>query len=121
MKLLKLITLLYCMLFINGKANSALIELGYSGTIDTSFADFEPGSVVSVWLSYESASAFDVIDGKILFPAFDIVLNMNGQSVTNDFGYLRVFAGRLELRTGAGIANGRGSPFSDSLAGIEVR
>lgn len=108
-------------LFSSFKSDASIIQLGYSGTIESSYDHFEPGTVIFVWFSFDSDSAYDLIDNKLLFPAYDINLSINGQSATNEFGYLRVFADRLEFRAGSGIADGGGSPFSDVFDGEEVR
>lgn len=100
---------------------ASIIQVGFSGTIETNNFDIPVGTIISAGFSYDKDTLADYVVNGNSFAVFDIFLNMFGESVTNDLGYMRVNSDSLEFQSGPYLSLGGNSPFSDFIKGIEIR
>lgn len=103
------------------QTQASIIQVGFSGTIETNNFDIPVGTIVSAGFSYDTDTLADVILGGNSFAVFDVFLSMFGETVTNDLGYLRVNSDGLSFLAGPYISAAGNSPFSDFINGTEIR
>jgi hypothetical protein len=102
-------------------AQANIIHVSFSGTIETNDLDVPVDTIVSAGFSYDTSTTSQFVINSNAFAVFDVYLNMMGESVTNNFGFMKVFSDSLSLQSGPYLSGSGGTAFSNFINGIEIR
>lgn len=79
------------------KSNAALIDVGFSGTIETNSFDVPVGTIVSGSFTFDTNATSFLFGLRTVFIAESASISMFGETATINSGYNRVDADSMEF------------------------
>lgn len=112
-------------LLLSTNSKSAIIEVGFSGTIEENFADVAVDSIFFGSFRYDSDASSQPYGFNEYYSILSAKLNFGTESATINSGFVSVTDNRLSFSAGPalGLSNvfGNTEAFSQELAGVVIR